>query len=29
VKVAIGKGWQPIGGVSIAARFFYQAMVGQ
>jgi hypothetical protein len=29
VKVAIGKGWQPLGGVAIAGRFFYQAMVGQ
>jgi hypothetical protein len=22
VKVAIGKGWQPLGGVAIAGRFF-------
>jgi hypothetical protein len=29
VKVAIGKGWQPLGGVAIAGRFFYQAMVGR
>lgn len=28
VKAAIGKGWQPIGGIAISGRMFYQAMVG-
>jgi len=28
VKVAISKGWQPLGGVSVAGNLFYQAMVG-
>ena len=28
VKVAISKGWQPLGGVSVAKDVFYQAMVG-
>lgn len=29
VKEAIGKGWQPEGGVAVADGRFYQAMVGQ
>jgi hypothetical protein len=28
VKVAISKGWQPLGGISVAGNSFYQAMVG-
>jgi len=28
VKEAIGKGWQPLGGVSSNGSLFYQAMAG-
>jgi hypothetical protein len=28
VREAIGKGWQPEGGISVANGRFYQAMVG-
>jgi hypothetical protein len=28
VREAIGKGWQPIGGVAISGKVFYQAMAG-
>jgi len=28
VKEALGKGWQPIGGIAIANGIFYQAVAG-
>jgi hypothetical protein len=28
VREAIGKGWQPIGGVAVSGNVFYQAMAG-
>ena len=28
VREAIGKGWQPLGGVSVCSGRFYQAMSG-
>jgi hypothetical protein len=28
VREAIGKGWQPIGGVAVSGKVFYQAMAG-
>jgi hypothetical protein len=29
VKEAIGKGWQPVGGVAVSGGVFYQALTGQ
>ena len=28
VREAIGKGWQPLGGVAVSGNVFYQAMAG-
>jgi len=28
VKEAIGKGWQPAGGIAVSAGIFYQAVTG-
>ena len=29
VREAIGKGWQPVGGIAVSGGVFYQAVVGK